>query len=225
MPDVPPPPRPDPVEFFTGRLSKHPMPKGISLPGQGGKFATDGTVEVWPGNTFVCHVDPHSAAHAALRAMQEEVKMSGFAPFFNFLPPASFHMTLFQGRSPDSDAAGIRPRGATPGMSVEASTAVFLSATEGVRLKPDFRISMASFHACYSVTVTGADAAEEAGLREARRVLKDATGFAQPDFETYVFHITLAYPAEWVSEPVARGIADLSHDLTERYRPALTDFA
>lgn len=93
----------DPIAFATGRLSGQMLPDGISLPARGGKFATDGSVQVWPGNTFVCHVQT-GASLDALRALQEEVKLSRFARLFAFLPPSSFHMTVFQGRSPRSAA-------------------------------------------------------------------------------------------------------------------------
>lgn len=208
------PARPDPLSYLTGRLSTEPRPEGISLPGEGGKFATDGAVQHWPGNTFIRHVIPDSAAHDTLRALQEEVKMSRFAQFFTFLPPSSFHMTVFQGMS-----AGF----ATRGRCRDAVCGALLSSIEGIAFPATTEARLAEVYGARSVSVTGAGDAAEASLRHARTVLRDATGINPPDFDSYVFHITLAYLVEWLTEPTARAVVELSAELTERYRAALSD--
>ncbi|SDW45361.1 DUF1868 domain-containing protein [Roseicitreum antarcticum] len=206
--------RPDPVSYLTGRLETAPRPAGISLPGEGGKFASDGSVQHWPGNTFVRHVVQNSAAHDALRALQEEVKMSRFARFFTFLPPASFHMTVFQGMSP-----GFAPRGPRR----DAVSGELLAGLDGITFPAETQARIAEVDCARSVTVTGAGDAAEAALRHARGVLRDATGINPPDFDTYAFHISLAYLVEWLTEPTARAVVDFSAGLTERYNAALSD--
>ncbi|MFN4153892.1 MAG: DUF1868 domain-containing protein [Paracoccaceae bacterium] len=208
------PTRPDPVSYLTGRLSTDPRPEGISLPGEGGKFATDGSVQHWPGNTFIRHVIEGSPAHDALRALQEEVKMSRFARFYTFLPPSSFHMTVFQGMSP-----GFAPRGPRR----DAVSGELLSRVEGIAFPAAAQARIAEVYGARSVSVTGAGDAAEASLRHARAVLRDATGINPPDFDGYVFHITLAYLVEWLTEPTARAVTDFSADLTERYHAALSE--
>ena len=66
--------------------------------------------------------------------------------------------------------------------------------------------------------MTGADQAEEDALRKTRCKLSEATGIEERDFDAYVFHITLAYLVEWVTQETAEEIADFSKDLTERFR-------
>ncbi|MDJ1017591.1 MAG: DUF1868 domain-containing protein, partial [Paracoccaceae bacterium] len=96
------PKRPNEIDHLTGRLSRTVRPPGISLPKGGGKFTTDGAVQIWPGNTFVCHLDRRSEPYALILALQEDLKKSAFQRFFAFLPPPSFHMTVYQGLSPES---------------------------------------------------------------------------------------------------------------------------
>lgn len=217
------PSRPDPIAHLTGRLHSRAFPPGISLPGAGGKFASDGSVQSWPGNTFLCHVRPDSTAHDALRALQEEVKMSRFARFFTFLPPASFHMTVFQGCSPDTLDAPLLPAGATPGQPRDALSARMLAAVDGVAFDPAPRARMVDLFCCNSLTVTGAAPEGEAPLRAMRDALRDAAGITPPDFDAYVFHISLAYLIDWLTEPTARAVVDFSADLTARYAPALQE--
>lgn len=211
------PGRPDPVDFLTGRLSDEPLPGGISLPGHGGKFATDGSVQHWPGNTFVRHVAP-GAAHDAIRTLQEDIKMSRFARLFTFLPPSSFHMTVFQGISPT--------RLADHDPSVRDAASTRLDADIRDLAFPATRTVRATDLFCaHSLTVTGLDSEEENGLRQERSALRDATGILSADFDSYVFHITLAYLIEWLSEPTAIALAEFSGGLGQRLTGLLAEIA
>ncbi len=199
----------DPIAYATGRLSRHVLPNGISLPAAGGKFATDGSVQVWPGNTFVCHVQS-GASLDALRALQEEVKLSRFARLFTFLPPSSFHMTVFQGRSPGSAADyDLAQR--------DRHSETLLDATRGLAFAADRTVRMVDLFCAHSLTVRGLDGETETALRQARRDLRERTGIQSDDFETYMFHITLGYLLDWVTETTARALAEFSHDLQSRH--------
>lgn len=215
------PTRPDPIAYLTGQLSDAARPGAVSLPDEGGKFATDGSVLHWPGNTFICHVDADSAAHAGIRAIQEEVKMSPFARFFTFLPPSSFHMTVFEGVSPMTNAASLLPKGAVAGERRDALSAKVLDAIQGLRFDGSRSVRMVDVFGGYRITVTGAEPGGEAALRAIRTTLRDATGIDPPDFDDYVFHISLAYLLEWLTEPVARELTAFSADLTDRHAQAL----
>lgn len=219
------PARPDPIAFLTGQLKTGPMPDGISLPGEGGKFSTDGTVQPWPGNTFVCHVRADSAAHDTIRAMQEEVKMSRFARFFTFLPPSSFHMTVFQGCTPATQEPALMPHRGAPGMRRDALSGLILDAVRDVTFDPAPRARMIDLYCGKSLTVTGAEPEGEAPLRAMRETLRRATGIEQPDFDDYVFHITMAYLIDWLTEPTARALVEFSADMTSRYAPPLAEIA
>ena len=210
------PERPDLIDYLTGKLAGKPHPEGISVPEGGGKFHTDGTVQHWPGNTFLCHVDPASSAHTALRAMQEEIKKSQFQRFYTFLPPSSFHMTI---------SLAAETRCAVPRELLDASrddrTRFLRDRTGALDLPTRQRARMVDLFAGKSVTMTGADQAEEDALRRTRNMLWEATGIEERDFDAYVFHITLAYLVEWVTQETAEQIVEFSRDLTERFREAV----
>lgn len=204
---------PEAVAYLTGQLSDAPRPGAVTLPGQGGKFATDGSVQYWPGNTFICHVEAGSDAHMGIRAVQEEVKMSPFGRFFTFLPPSSFHMTVFEGVSSRThDVLGHRR---------DALSAALLQAVEGLRFDSARTVGMVDIFCGYRMTVTGAEPGGEAALRAIRTSLREATAINPPDFEGYAFHISLGYLLEWLTEPVARDLAAFSAELTDRYAESL----
>lgn len=214
--------RPDPIAALTGALSNRPYPSGIGLPGTGAKFTTSGAVEIWKGNTFVCHVTRPSDAYAALVELQEGMRCGPFGPLFTWLPAPSFHMTLFQGMSPGKQGSPDWPQGLSGDASRDAITAELLQRTRGIVL-PDFAIRATDLFCGNSLTVTGRDAAAEQRLRDARVTLRDATRMVPGDFDTYVFHITLGYRVAWLSDPTARALVEFSNALYADFAPRLQD--
>ncbi|MFK7859657.1 MAG: DUF1868 domain-containing protein [Granulosicoccus sp.] len=210
------------VNFLTGKLSREPWPSGIALPGEGGKFLSDGTLQVWPGNTFVCHVDAQSPAHDELRALQEEIKMSRFASFFTFLPPSSFHMTVFEGISPGVNNPACLPTGAKPGMSRDELSANMLEKLADVKLEPSQSVEIVSLFCGLGLRVRRVGEQHDAPLRHARERLRTATGINPPRFEEYMFHISLAYLLQWLTEPTAAALVEFSNELAGRYAQKLS---
>ncbi len=205
--------RPDDLALLTGRLSDSPYPPGVSLLGGGGKFTPDGAVQYWPGNTFVCHIDRTSFAYEAIRALQEEVKKSPFNRFFTFLPPPSFHMTVYQGLSPGMTLDTGWPHGIPTGQSRDEVSAALLRRLDGLSLAGSHKIKVDRLLAGYSLRVSGADDHEERSLRQARIALRNATGITFADFDDYGFHVTLAYLIDWLSESTAQEIIDFSAEI------------
>lgn len=214
------PTRPDEIPYLTGRLTGTLLPRGISLLNGGGKFTPDGAIQYWPGNTFVCHLDRQSRAFEAIHELQEDLKKSVFNRFFTFLPPPSFHMTVYQGIAPSTTSGNGWPEGVPEGLPRDEVTSILSERLERMELPRSFRVKVDGLHCGYSITVSGADSREEDSLRTARAALRDATGITFPDFHDYVFHITLAYLIDWLSEGTARELlafgADLGARLVER---------
>lgn len=206
MPDK----RPDPVAFLSGQLSDRPYPGGIGLPDTGEKFTTSGEVQRWPGHTFVCHVPPQSAAYQGLMLLQERLKCSPFARLLTFLPAPSFHMTVFQGYSPGTETKAWFP----PDLAAAdgQAHAQMIARLQGLTFAP-FRIKPVGLFGGFGLTVEGADPKAEAALRAARVALREATGIQPPDFDDYVFHITLAYLVAWLTPETAADLVAFSDQI------------
>ncbi|MFK7995672.1 MAG: DUF1868 domain-containing protein [Granulosicoccus sp.] len=219
------PMRADSIDFLTGKKSGRPWPGGISLPGKGGKFLSDGSIQLWPGNTFVRHVDAKSPEHDHLRALQEEVKMSRFARFFTFLPPSSFHMTVFEGVSPQATDAALLPTGTNAEMPRDAMSETMLNAVDDIRFDATQTVKMDGLFCAFSLRVSRVGEQGDLPLRAARKTLRSATGINPPGFDDYTFHITLAYLLQWLTEPTAHALVDFSDELVMRYSQKLSAIA
>lgn len=121
-------------------------------------------------------------------------------------------MTVFQGRSPHSIGDyDLQQR--------DRYSEVLLKATSELAFSADHTVRMVDLFCAHSVSVHDCDSEIQAALRQARCDLWDCKGIQNNDFDTYVFHITLAYLLEWVSELRARALAEISDDLQARHAP------
>ena len=213
--------RPDELDYLTGCLSGAVRPPSISLPHGGGKFTPDGSVQIWPGNTFICHIDRASDSYRLILELQEEIKKSPFNRFFTFLPPPSFHMTVFQGVSLNDKPVTVWPEGVPKGLSRDEVSGLMLKRVDGLDLPASYKIKVDGLFAGHSLTVVGADATQEDALRQTRLALRDATGITFTDFEDYVFHITMAYLIDWLSEKTAKELVAFNAEIGGRFREAL----
>jgi hypothetical protein len=212
-----PPHRPDPIAYLTGALSDAAAPSGVSQTGAGAKFTPQGHVLPWRGNTIICHINRDSPAHAALCDTQSALRDSPLARHFTYLPPASFHMTVFQGVSNGSDW----PEGVPPDATMEQADKALADRLEGIDVPRRFVATAHDLFGGFSVTMAGADAAEEDKLRQTRRVLRDATGINPHDFDNYVFHITLGYLLRWLEPVEAQEAVDMSQTIFAHFGTAL----
>jgi hypothetical protein len=90
---------------------------------------------------------------------------------------------------------------------------ILLSRLAGLGAPSRVRVRPVELFAGFSLTLEGADAAEEGALRALREALREATGIAPPAFERYTFHITLAYLMSWLDDAAARAVIALGREL------------
>lgn len=186
---------------------------GLRPAAVGQKFDASGAVLRFPGNTFICHIPPEGAAHAALSAASLALQAGPLSAAFSFLPPSSFHMTVFEGVTDAHRGDARWPEGMPSKLGLSEVTTRFAAAVDQVALPASQRIRPMGLFGGYSLAVAGATPQHEASLRESRRLLREATGIRRPDFASYGFHVTLAYPLRWLTEAEAASVMDLSESV------------
>lgn len=193
------------LALLTGAGQSEPHPRAV-----GQKFDASGRVLPFPGNTFLCHIPADGAAHAALCQASLALQAGPLADAFSFLPPSSFHMTVFEGVT-DADRSDERwPEAMPSDAKLQAVTDRFAAATSGLALPRAQVVRPVAILGGGSVAVTGLTAKDEASLRLSRQHLRDATGIKRRNFASYGFHVTLAYPLRWLTADEAEAVTDLS---------------
>jgi hypothetical protein len=161
----------------------------------GKKFNADMTAREFPGNTIICHVPPDSPTHEFLQRFQADLKIQPWAAKYSFLPPSSFHMTVFEGVCDQVRRPGVWPHKLPLDASLEEVDAMFTREWATIDKPEGFQVKYHRAHArgTLGIQVQPVDAAMEARMRTFRDLLAVAFGIRTLGHAHYGFHITFAY--------------------------------
>jgi len=162
------------------------------------KFEPDGSLRYFPGNCIICHLHPESALYRALLIVYNKFADQPFAPLYTMLPPASWHMTIFEGVCDQIRKSGFWPDDMSSDASLTSCSALFNKKLVkfDLGIEPPFRMAVEGWETLkdgIAVRVVSASAAEESRLRQLRDRLSELLGIRHPTHDTYVFHVSVAY--------------------------------
>jgi hypothetical protein len=169
--------------------------------GPGQKFSSDGKVQRYPGNTVICHIPRPGACFDELgktyATLRREIG-SEVARKFTWLPPDSYHVTIFDGVTNAFRLPGDWPQM----LPLDASMDV-CDQYVGERLRtltlgfdPPLRLVIdegAIAGSLGTVPLRPIDEAENARLRDLRDRISAATGVRHAGHDSYRFHTSFAY--------------------------------
>ncbi|MCU6501704.1 DUF1868 domain-containing protein [Rugamonas sp. A1-17] len=161
------------------------------------KFHPDGSEAHWPGNSIICHVDKRSDSFMALLDIHCALMRSGMLHRIAVLPPASYHMTIFNGVSYPARRLAF-PTDVPPDASEAFCNAWLLAKLKDfdlgcelpLRLRP---LPVEQQTNLYNILFEPVDAAENRKLRQLRDRLAQALSYRLPDHDSFRFHVTLNY--------------------------------
>jgi len=209
------------LAHLTGHRAGTPHPYWVTGVGSGGKFTPEGTPLRFPGNTFLCHIDPTSYAYDVLGTLQDRLRALPTATSFAFLPKPSFHMTVFCGVSGTPLSRDGWPAALPPGTPLTEVTNLFVERLWGLTGATGMRVRAERFDLGTSISLVERDLESGRVLRRLRDTLRDATGLDREDHDTYEFHVTLAYLTSWLDAAVAPDYLDALDAIFGESRDAL----
>jgi len=148
------------------------------------------------GNTIVCHLERRSPSEAAILQLRERLLRLPGAECLAFTPPASLHMTLFQGVVDTRRKHPYWPADIPLHLGIDDMTRRMMSRLDGCG---PFSVQATEVTPT-GITVEGVTEEDRHVMQAWRDKLARIFGYRHPDHETYSFHITFAY--------VIRGIPD-----------------
>jgi hypothetical protein len=175
-----------------------------SPPDVGRKFAADGRVLPFLGNTIICHLPQqgeHSEAFDALLDIYRDFPARGWMRKVTPLPPSSYHMTVFGGANDKARRYPLWPAGLPLDMPMEACNAILAERLSALRMEgdaPPYRMKVNPAEppleeTPLTIRLLPADEDTERRLRHLRDRISQVTGIREPDHARYRFHITLGY--------------------------------
>ncbi len=158
----------------------------------GEKFHPDGQFRYFPGATVISPLEADNPMHAAMTEIQQTSMDQPYSFKYAFLPPSSFHMTVFVvyndlERNMPGWSSLIDPF--TPAAEVNSllnSLIQKVDAPESFTMKIDWVDDV-------SLKLLPADEETEKSLRLYRDNLSEITGIRFPDHDDYQFHMSYAY--------------------------------
>ena len=171
------------------------------------RFANDGSVLPFSGLTFISMVTVSSGVSTWLREMTTSLRALPESDAFAWLPPSSFHMTLFDGVCDQDRSTDLWPRDVALGAPIAHLADLFLDRTRGSTapiMKDLTFIGLVSGHDGGGLVLSVTPTAESnLVLRKFRDHLSEALLLRAPNHESYRFHVTLAYLTRWMSDDEA----------------------
>jgi len=163
--------------------------------GPGKKFSVDGRVQSFSGNTILCHLNQPGRQYEAQKGVVATLREQTGDDNITWLPPASYHMTVFDG---SNVLRRDWPKDLNPAASLQECNEFTAERLRKFDLGFDPPIRMVADENSPAPAMTGiplrpVDAAENRRLRNLRDRLADALGIRRENHESYAFHTTFGY--------------------------------
>lgn len=189
-------------------------------PRLGVRFGADGRFRQTPGNTVIRPVPAASRTQSVLQQVQAQLQAASHARHFTFLPPDSFHMTVFEGTIDERRQRDCWPAGLSYSAPIAATTDLFVERLQGFVSPGRFAMKVSGVTPL-GLQLEGATPEDEATARAWRDALTVPFGYTDPNHAHYGFHITLAYLVEWLPAAAVPAYLGLLPRLLETVRAEL----
>ncbi|KAK9364826.1 RNA ligase/cyclic nucleotide phosphodiesterase [Lipomyces kononenkoae] len=171
----------------------------------GQKFDPDGNLLPFPGNTVICHLQRDALLHRVLLEMYDELQKQEFSHLYAFLPPTSWHMTIFEGVSDHIRKPGFWPADLPIDAPLSDCSALFQRKLQEFDLgsEPPFKMTVKGFEPLedgIALKVRPVDAGEQSRLRQLRDRLSGCLQTRHPGHETYSHHLSISYTLRFLDE-------------------------
>jgi hypothetical protein len=208
--------RPSLAPFLASRLDVPPPRLGI-------RYDAAGNFLPEAGNTIVCHLERRSPTETTILKLRERLLRLPGADCLAFTPPASLHMTLFQGVIDTRRKQPFWPADIPLHLSIDEITRRMMSRLDGFDGCGPFSVRATEVTPT-GITVAGATEEDRRVMQAWRDKLARIFGYRHPDHETYSTHITFAYVIRGIPDAAAaqwEGVLDESLALLQREAPVL----
>ena len=197
--------------FLKGELQSYP------LTGSEDKFTPKGKIRFWPGCTIICKISLNSKLHQAITVLQSQIMKIVPSDAYTFLPPSSFHITLFDCCNVSTMNTPFWPKDISSTDDYGNVTNLLKKRLNGNNFPNIFNLKLTKLFGGFSLLLEGFTHEDERLLRETRDKLSNLLGIKFPTHDTYNFHISLGYLLRWLSKNETQIKIKESHRLFEEF--------
>ena len=201
----------DEEKFLAGKL------EGYTLKGAENKFDNKGTPLPFPGCTIICNIPLNS--HLSDQIIIFQKKMKNFNPeqTYFYLPPSSFHMTLFDCCNLNTKNTNYWPSNIDPNMDYKDVAVELHKRIQNYIFPEKLNLKLKMFFGGYSIILEPFSEKDEKILRNCRNELSSLLKIKFENHQRYTFHITLAYILRKLNKNEIKNLIEFNKQLSSDF--------
>jgi len=201
----------DEEKFLAGKL------EGYTLKGAENKFDDKGNPLPFPGCTIICKIPLNTYLSNQIISFQK--KMENFNPkkTYFYLPPSSFHMTLFDCCNLNTKNTNYWPSNIDPNMDYKDVAVELNKRIKNYIFPEKLNLKLNMFFGGYSIVLKPYSEEDEKILRNSRDELSSLLKIKFENHQRYTFHITLAYILRELKEDEIKKLLEFNKDLFQEF--------
>ena len=198
-------------KFLAGDL------EGYNLKGADNKFDDKGKALLWPGCTIICQIPLHSDLSNEITNFQKKLKYFNPKETYSYLPPSSFHMTLFDCCNVNTKNTEYWPEGINKNFDYQVVAAELNKRIENYIFPEELNLKLKMFYGGFSIVLEPFSNKDEKILRNCRDELSSLLKIKFENHQRYTFHITLAYILRELKEDEIKKLLEFNKNLFQEF--------
>ena len=194
-------------KFLSGKL------EGYTLKGAEYKFDNKGNPISFPGCTIICNIPINTDLSNQIISFQKKIENFNPKKTYFYLPPSSFHMTLFDCCNLNTKNTNYWPSDIDPDMDYKDIAVELNKKIENYNFPKQFNLKLKTFFGGYSIILVPFSEKDEKILRNCRDELSSLLKIKFENHQRYTFHITLAYILRELNEIEIKNLIEFNKQL------------
>ena len=194
-------------KFLAGKL------EGYTLKGAENKFDNKGNPISFPGCTIICNIPINTDLSNQIISFQKKIENFNPKKTYFYLPPSSFHMTLFDCCNLNTKNTKYWPSNIDPNMDYKNIAIELNKRIKDYIFPEELNLKLKMFFGGYSIILEPFSEKDEKILRNCRDELSSLLKIKFENHQRYTFHITLAYILRELNQTEIKNLIEFNKKL------------
>ena len=192
--------------------------KGYSLKGNNKKFDSKGKAISFSGCTIICKIPKDSKLSKKITNIQSLLKKFNPKRKYTYLPPSSFHMTVFDCCNSSTKNTKYWPKGINKSKNYEIISKELNKRIKNFNFPKKFNLKPKMLFGGYSIILEPSSTKDKKIFKNCRDNLSKLLKIKFENHKRYIFHITLAYILEKLNCSEIRNICEYDKKLLNKFK-------
>jgi len=197
-------------KFLAGKL------EGYTL-SEKNKFDEKGNHLPYPGCSIICNIPLNTHLSNEIISFQKNIENFNPKKTYSYLPPSSFHMTLFDCCNLNTKNTNFWPSNVDPNMDHKDIAVELNKRIQNYIFPEKLNLKLKMFFGGYSIILEPYSEEDEKILRNCRDELSSLLKIKFENHQRYTFHITLAYILRELKEDEIKKLLEFNKNLFQEF--------